>query len=121
MLGRARETASGELRYYVDELLQRITALGELFGDVPVLRASDDVFASWCDNRRPEIRPDFADYGGAGFGYERERYFDAVLIEPNGLCFLKTNPSVWIGFCERRFCRIEFEWHRSKLAFFARK
>ena len=41
VLGRARETASGELRYYVDELLQRITALGELFGDMPALRADD--------------------------------------------------------------------------------
>ena len=32
MLQRARDEASGELRYYVDELEQRITTLGELFG-----------------------------------------------------------------------------------------
>lgn len=37
ILVRARDEASGELRYYVDELEQRITALGELFGvQVPV-------------------------------------------------------------------------------------
>ena len=68
-----------------------------------------DVIASLGDNRRPEIRPDFAYYSGAGFRYERKRYFNAVMIEPKGLCFLKADPSVRIGFCERRFCRIKFE------------
>jgi ATP-dependent Clp protease ATP-binding subunit ClpA/ATP-dependent Clp protease ATP-binding subunit ClpC len=32
MIARARRDAAGELRYYVDELLQRATALGELLG-----------------------------------------------------------------------------------------
>ncbi|MBL0214495.1 MAG: ATP-dependent Clp protease ATP-binding subunit [Myxococcales bacterium] len=39
VLARARELASGELRYYVDELHQRLAALGELFGMMPALRS----------------------------------------------------------------------------------
>ena len=66
-----------------------------------------DVIASLGDNCRPEIRPDFADYGGAGFRYERKRYFDAVLIEPKGLGFFKIDAPVWVGFSESRFRRIE--------------
>ena len=77
------------------------------------------IFASLGDNCRPEIRPDFADYGGAGFRYERKRYFDAVLIEPKGLGFFKIDAPVWVGFSESRFRRIEFEWHSHKLALFA--
>ena len=34
-LGRARREATGELRYYVDELSQRLDALDQLFGIVP--------------------------------------------------------------------------------------
>ena len=36
---RAKESATGELRYYVDELHQRVSALGELLGVTPSLRA----------------------------------------------------------------------------------
>jgi len=50
VLSRARETASGELRYYVDELQQRITALGELFGDVSTSRADDPDDAAIADD-----------------------------------------------------------------------
>ena len=76
-----------------------------------------DVFASLCDNRRPEIWPDFTDYGGAGFRCERKREFDVVLIDPNSLCCLKADPSVGIGFGECRFRWIKFETHRLKLFF----
>jgi ATP-dependent Clp protease ATP-binding subunit ClpC len=41
-LARARESAGGELRYYIDELVQRLAALGELFGVSPSLRPDDD-------------------------------------------------------------------------------
>ena len=37
-LATARDTATGELRYYVDDLEQRLTALGELFGMRPFER-----------------------------------------------------------------------------------
>ena len=63
LLGRARDTAAGELRYYVDELQQRITALGELFGDAPALRADDPEDAHDDEDDEPlyEERP-----GGVG-------------------------------------------------------
>ncbi len=38
IVARAKELATGEVRYYVDELHQRLTALGELFGVAPTLR-----------------------------------------------------------------------------------
>jgi ATP-dependent Clp protease ATP-binding subunit ClpC len=41
-LARAKAEASGELRYYVDELDQRITALEQLFGAGPVAPREDD-------------------------------------------------------------------------------
>jgi ATP-dependent Clp protease ATP-binding subunit ClpA/ATP-dependent Clp protease ATP-binding subunit ClpC len=41
-LGRARQEATGELRYYVDELHQRLAALEQLFGLAPRARADGD-------------------------------------------------------------------------------
>ena len=38
----AQQQAAGELRYYVDELGQRLTALDELFGVTPSLRSASD-------------------------------------------------------------------------------
>ncbi len=68
IVSRARETASGELRYYVDELLQRITALGELFGHVPVLRADDpdDAPLGGTSDDDDEHEPMYEDRPGAG-------------------------------------------------------
>jgi ATP-dependent Clp protease ATP-binding subunit ClpC len=41
-LARGKAEASGELRYYVDELEQRLTALDQLFGGAPVESDDDD-------------------------------------------------------------------------------
>jgi hypothetical protein len=66
MLARAKDEASGELRYYVDELHQRITALWDLFGVPTSLRSpepepehddDDDVPHLRMRRRKPAGRP----------------------------------------------------------------
>jgi len=70
LLSRARDTATGELRYYVDELGLRITALGELFGDVPALRTEDPEDAHDDDD---DDEPMYEDRPGGGSRMARVR------------------------------------------------